>query len=117
MPRLHLVHQSLKCRAIHVTARNAAIVLVVLDQHPAFIALTGNIGLTGVALCIQRVEVLLKPLFARLARTNCAAGFVMPTVFPSGQSTVGRISLSLCSAWRRPTVSDTMYHPAHSLYL
>lgn len=35
--------------------------------------LTGNKGLTGLALCIERVEVLFQPLFARLAGIDGAA--------------------------------------------
>lgn len=35
-------------------------------QHPALLNLAGNIGLAGLALRIQQVEVLIQPLFADL---------------------------------------------------
>jgi hypothetical protein len=57
------------------SARIAAIVIDGREYRPALVFLTLYIGLAGLPLCMQRVEILLKSLCGRLAGVDCAARF------------------------------------------
>src|SRR3954447_10216718 len=50
-----------------------AIVIAVVHQHPTFGFLAGDVGLAGVALGIERVELLIQALFTGFARVDGAA--------------------------------------------
>ena len=65
--------QALKGRALQGAAGDATVVVAVGDQEPAFSALAGDIGLAGLALGIQRVELHLEAFLAGLAGVNRAA--------------------------------------------
>ena len=57
-----IVQQPLQRRAVGVAAGEAAIVVFGPDQRPAGMGLASDIGLRGLVLGIERVEVLLEPL-------------------------------------------------------
>jgi hypothetical protein len=71
--RLHLGEQPLEAGALHVAAREAAIVIEVGQQRPAFMALAVDIGGAGLTLGIEAVEILVEPLLGRFARVDGAA--------------------------------------------
>jgi hypothetical protein len=54
--------------------REAAIVIAGGEDPPALVLLARVIGLAGLALGIERVELLLEPLLARFAGVDGAAG-------------------------------------------
>ena len=54
-------------------ARDAAVVILIADQHPALGALAGDVGLAGLSLGMQAVEFLLQPFLGGLARVDRAA--------------------------------------------
>ena len=56
-----ILQQSLQGRAVGVAAGEAAIVIFGSDQRPAGMGLASDIGLGGIVLGIERVEVLLQP--------------------------------------------------------
>ena len=60
-------------RALQRAAGDAAIIVVIADQHPAFGALAGDIGLAGLALGIEAVELLLEPFLGGLPGVDGAA--------------------------------------------
>ena len=70
---LDVTQQALQRRPLQRAAGEAAIVVAIAHQHPALGALTGHVGLTGIALRIQRVELLLQPLVGGFARIDRAA--------------------------------------------
>jgi hypothetical protein len=62
----------LQARPLHGGAREAAIVVGRLDEPPALMALTPDIGLAGLALGLEGVEILLQPLLGGLAGVDGA---------------------------------------------
>jgi hypothetical protein len=54
-------------------ARDAAVVILIADQNPALGSLAGDVGLAGLSLGVQAVELLLQPFLGRLARVDGAA--------------------------------------------
>src|SRR4029077_8681741 len=66
--------QPLQRRALKRGARECAIIVAAGDQPPAFVRLTPYVGLTGLALGIERVECKFKIVLGRLARIDGAAG-------------------------------------------
>ena len=60
-----IVQQTLEGRAVGIAAGEAAIVIFGPDQGPAGMGLAPDIGLRRIILGIERVEVLLQPLFGR----------------------------------------------------
>ena len=60
-----IVQQALQGWAVGVAAREAAIVVFGPDQRPAGMRLASDVGLGGIILGIERVEVLLEPLVGR----------------------------------------------------
>ena len=56
-----------------MSARYTAVVILARQQLPAFMFLAGNIGLTGLPLRMERVEILLKTIFGTLAGIDGAA--------------------------------------------
>ena len=70
---LDVGQQPLQRRPLQGRARDAAIVVAVGHQHPAFGLLAGDIGLAGLALGVERVELLLQALFGGLAGVDRAA--------------------------------------------
>jgi hypothetical protein len=57
----------LERRAFHRCAREAAVVIVLVDKKPPLAFLAGDEGLAGLALGVERVEVLLQPFLAAFA--------------------------------------------------
>ena len=53
--------------------RDTAVIVVRSQFDPALGALAGDIGAARVALCIERVELLLEPFLARFSRVDGAA--------------------------------------------
>ena len=72
-PCLDIPEQALQCGPLQRGAGDAAIVVAVRHQHPAFRALAGDIGLAGLALGIERVELHVEALFRGFARVDGAA--------------------------------------------
>ena len=60
-----IVQQTLEGRAVGIATGEAAIVIFGPDQGPAGMGLTADIGLRGIILGIEGVEVVLQPLFGR----------------------------------------------------
>ena len=58
---------------LHRAARDAAIVVALAEQRPAFVRLARDVRRAGLALRIEAVELLLQPFLARLAGVDRAA--------------------------------------------
>ena len=54
--------QPLQSRPIHPRAGEPAVIITGAQAHPAFMALAGDKGFASLALRLQRIEFLLKPL-------------------------------------------------------
>ena len=65
--------QALQGRAVEGGTREAAIVVVVGDQAPALMRLALDIGLAGLALGIERVELEIEIMLGRFAGVDRAA--------------------------------------------
>ncbi|SEP07764.1 hypothetical protein SAMN04490248_12316 [Salinihabitans flavidus] len=50
-----------------MAARDPAIIISVREQFPSLMLLAGDIGLAGLSLRIERIEVLFQPLFGAFA--------------------------------------------------
>ena len=68
----HIVQQPLQGWPVGVAAREAAIVVFASQQRPAGMGLAADIGLRGIILGVERVEVLLEPLVGRDAGVDRA---------------------------------------------
>ena len=73
LPALDVGQQPLQRRPLQRAAGEAAVVVAVADQHPALGALGGDVGLAGVALGVEGVELLVEPLLGALAGVDRAA--------------------------------------------
>ena len=62
---LHVGQEPLQGRAVHRPSREAPIVVVGFDQDPALMGLALDVGLGGLALRVEGVEILLQPLLGR----------------------------------------------------
>src|SRR5262249_9056528 len=58
---------------LHIAAGEATVVVTIGDARPPFGLLAGDIRLGRFALSVERIELLLKPLFRRFARVNRAS--------------------------------------------
>jgi hypothetical protein len=74
-PLLYVGEQPLRRRALQRAPGEAAVIVGLADQRPAFRTLAGDIGLAGFALRVQRVELLLEPLLGRSPGIDSAAEF------------------------------------------
>ena len=63
--------------ALHGAARDAAVIILIAHQHPAFGALAGDIGFAGLALGVEAVELLLQPVLGRLAGIDRTAQLLL----------------------------------------
>jgi hypothetical protein len=72
-PCLDVGQQPLQRRPLQRAAGEAAVVVAVTDQHPAFGALAGDVRLAGVALRVEGVELLVQALVGALPRVDRAA--------------------------------------------
>ena len=70
-----ICEQSLERRALQGAAGYAAVVIAVGDQHPAFRALAGDVGLAGLSLGVQRVELHVEAFLAGFAGVDRATQF------------------------------------------
>ena len=73
LPRLDVGQQALQGGPLQRAAREAAVVVAVGHQKPALGLLAGDIGLAGLALGVERVELLLEAFLGRLAGIDRAA--------------------------------------------
>src|SRR5262249_37860948 len=67
--------QPLEGGSIEIGTGETAIVVAVADQQPAFRFLARHIGLAGLALRVEAVELLLEAFLGRFARVDRAAPF------------------------------------------
>ena len=65
--------QPLQGGPLQRAAGDAAVVVAVADQHPALGPLAGDIGLAGLALGVEGVELLLEPFLGGFAGVDGAA--------------------------------------------
>ena len=70
---IDISQQTLQRRSLHRPAGQTAIVISGLDQAPSFTGLALDERFAGLALRMQRVEVLLQSFFGRFARIDRAA--------------------------------------------
>ena len=62
---LYVAQEPLQGRAVHRPSREAAIIVVGFDQDPALMGLALDVGLGGLALRVERIEILLQPMLGR----------------------------------------------------
>ena len=74
-PSANVSQQLLEAWPLHVAAREATIVVAFPQHQPAFRFLAGDVVLAGVALGVERIEVLLEPFIGGLAGVDRAAEF------------------------------------------
>src|SRR5690606_23131096 len=72
-PGFDIGQQPLQCRSLQRAAGVAAIVIALANGGIAFRALAGDVGLAGLTLRIERVELHVEAFLARLARIDGAA--------------------------------------------
>ena len=72
-PVLDIRQQPLQAGALQRAAGDAAVVILVADQHPALGPLAGDVGLAGLALGVERVELLLQPFLGGFPGVDGAA--------------------------------------------
>lgn len=58
---LDVGEQPLQCRAVHVTTRVGGIIVVIVERDPALGMLARDVGVTGIALGIDVVVLLVEP--------------------------------------------------------
>ncbi len=69
---LDIGEEPLQRRALHRSAREASVVIHVWECNPSGLPLACDIGLTGFALGIKRIELLLEPIVGRFAGVDRA---------------------------------------------
>ena len=62
-------------RTLQRPARDPAVVVAILKEHPALVLLAGDIGGAGFILRVERVELLIEAFLRRLPRVDRAADF------------------------------------------
>ena len=73
-PRIFNVRQQpLQCGALHATAGVAPVIIRCLDDFPSFVLLARDIGLAGLPLGMERVELLVQTFLGRFAGIDGAA--------------------------------------------
>ena len=72
-PAANILKQPLQGRAVGIAAGEAAIVIFGSNQRPAGVGLASDIGLGGIILGIQGIEVLFQPLVGGDAGIDRAA--------------------------------------------
>src|SRR5207244_12120788 len=65
--------QALQRGPLHVATREPAIVVAGPGQYPALVTLAADVGLAGLALCLERVELLFEPFLGGFAGVDGAA--------------------------------------------
>jgi hypothetical protein len=78
-PRRDVGEQLLESGPIQGGAAEPAVSITLGQAYPAFVALSGDEGLTGLALRLQRIEFLLEPLLGGFAGVDRAADGCFPT--------------------------------------
>src|SRR5207237_1167864 len=73
LPASDIIQQLLQARASHVPARPATVVILFVDQLPAFVRLAEDVRSTRFSLGIKAVECLLEPFLCRLASVDGTA--------------------------------------------
>ena len=74
-PILDVLQQAFQAGAFQRPARDAAVVILIADQHPALGPLACDERLARLSLSVERIELLLQPFLGRLARVDRAALF------------------------------------------
>ena len=69
-PGSNVVQKLFQCWPVHVAAGESAVVVLLGNDLPAFMALAGDVGLTGFALGLKGVERLLQSFLGRLASVD-----------------------------------------------
>ena len=97
---LDVGEQSLERRAVQGAAGDTAVVVPVTNRHPALGLLARDVGLTGLALGVERIELLLQAFLGRFAGVDRAAELAddLSVMRPSGSS--GRRTPSRSSGCR-----------------
>ena len=72
-PGLDIAQQALQCGTFQCGAGDAAIVIAVGHQYPSLGPLAGHVGLTGLPLGVEGVELHVEPLLRGFARVDGAA--------------------------------------------
>ena len=72
-PVLDILQQPLQAGPFQRAAGDAAVVILIADQHPALGALAGDVRLAGLALGVERVELLLQPFLGGFPGVDRAA--------------------------------------------
>ena len=72
-PVLDVLQQPLQAGPFQRAAGDAAVVILIADQHPALGPLAGDVGLAGLALGVEAVELLLQPFLGGFAGVDGAA--------------------------------------------
>ncbi len=72
LPALHGLQQFRQTGSIEIAAGIPTVVVVARRELPSFVRLTADIGPTGFALSIERIEILLQPTVGRHAGVNRA---------------------------------------------
>src|SRR5690606_3006285 len=85
--------------AVHVASGEAAIIVAVLHQRPAFVTLAGSVCGAGFVLRVERVELLLEYILGRFAGVDCAAHDLLSHC-GSARRTVARTSARRSRAGR-----------------
>ncbi|MBV6414927.1 MAG: hypothetical protein OMOMHJEC_02763 [Xanthomonadales bacterium] len=70
---LDVGEQAAQARALHVAAREATIVVAIVQRHPAFVALAGDERQAGIALGFEAVVLLVESLVAGFAGVDRTA--------------------------------------------
>ena len=94
-PGVDIGQQALQGRALQRAAGDAAIIIAGVQQLPALVPLAGDIGGAGLVLRVERVEVLLEPVFGGFAGVDGAADLwrgVIRLLPWSARRSVGRTS-------------------------
>jgi hypothetical protein len=84
-PLRYIVHEACGTRTVHVATRISAIVVGSIDLLPTFMRLALDVGLTGLALRVERIESQFEALFRGFACTNGAAPVLLSHRWPRGK--------------------------------
>ena len=110
--------QALQRGPLQIAAGEPAIIITGLRQHPAFVLLAADVGLTGFALRGQRVEFLLQPLLGGFAgcRSRNACGSRHPAALLLSIGALARSgSREKCRVADRPSFNPKKSGPDHAV--
>ena len=73
LPCRDVGEQALQRRPLHVAAREPGVIVELGKRLPAFVLLASDVSLAGLALGVERIELLLEPFLRRFAGVDRAA--------------------------------------------